>query len=245
MIHTILYKTTCSTINKFASMKNINSFLFCCTTAFLLLACGNGSKSKSDSSENNDNSAETICITAEENTVILLTHPTSCKIENTENGCLVTFKTEAGKQVFLLPCQYNLAAFDNQRANGSYQEIEFIPGNVFKRDTGFSMKGNVTVYDGKGITFLLPNYKLLSIVGIFLYDKKALDMSTVRIQHLKMKTISKEELHVLGINVALASSPDHIISHVYVPSSDPLSKAIDVKQAVTDKKIEDCKIVNF
>lgn len=70
-------------------------------------------------------------------------------------------------------------------------------------------------------------------------------MSTVRIQHLKMKTISKEELHVLGINVALASSPDHIISHVYVPSSDPLSKAIDVKQAVTDKKIEDCKIVNF
>lgn len=233
-------------------MKKIFIILsLCCATVLFMTSCGGGSKSGSsegtteEASESSESKVDALCVTADENTVVLLTHPNSCTVENTDKGCLVTFKTKAGKQAFLMPCQYRLDEYDNCRANGSYEELKFIPGEPFKRDTGFSTKGCVRPFEGRGITFQLPNGKLLSFVAINFYEKDYVENATIRVRHLDLKLLSKQLMKVLNVNVSLALTPHQIIMPIYRPSSEQLSTPTDVQKLVSDGKIESCKLYNF
>lgn len=228
-------------------MKKFFVFL-CCAVLLLLTACG-GSKSESGSSSGLfGGSSEPVCVTASENTVVLLTNPTSCNVENTDKGCLITFKTKVGKQAFLVPYQYDLDYYKERylTANGSFEELQLNPGQLFKKDTGFSMKGNVRPYDGAGITLRLPNDKMLTFVAVYLYDEEALGMATVRVRHLPLILTNKEKLPIINVNVTLASSPDEVVSPIYIPlANDELSTPTDITLLVNEGKIKGCKLFNF
>ena len=229
-------------------MKKIFTILCLCSAViFLLSACG-GSKSKSGSSSLFGGSSEPVCITANENTVLLLTSSTTCDVENTDKGCLITFKTKVGKQSFLIPVQYDLDHYKERylTANGTFEELQLNAGQLFKKDDGFYMKGNVRPYDGAGMTFRLPNDKMLTIVAPFLYDKKMLDVATVRVRHLPLILTNKKELPIINVNVALASDPDAIISPIFLPlGKEELSTPADVEQLVNDGTIEGARIIHF
>ena len=101
-------------------------------------------------------------------------------------------------------------------------------------------------YDGAGMTFRLPNDKMLTIVAPFLYDKKMLDVAIVRVRHLPLILTNKKELPVINVNVALASDPDAIISPIFLPlGKEELSTPADVEQLVNDGTIEGARIIHF
>lgn len=233
-------------------MKKIFTILsLCCATVLFMASCGSGSKSGSDSSSSDssrasDVSSDVPCVTAQENTVILLTHAGKCEVENTDKGCLVTFKTQVGKQAFLIPYQYKLDYYNSYTANGSFEKLPFIPGSVFRQDTGFHMKGNVRPYEGKGMLFRLPNKKMLAFVAVYGYDEDAVEAATVKVRHLKMLLTSKEELPIINVNVTLALSPEQVILPIYPTADDSqLSTPVDIEDLVNDGKIKGCKLFHF
>ena len=173
----------------------------CCATVIFMTSCGGGSKSGSseEKTESSEKISDAVCVTAKENTVVLLTHPSRCEVENTDKGCVITFKTKEGKQAFLIPYQYNLDYYKERyfTANGSYEELQINAGQLFKKDTGFYMKGNVRPYEGAGMTFRLANDKMLTFVAVYLYDKDAVDHCSVKVRHLPMMLTNKQELPIM------------------------------------------------
>lgn len=233
-------------------MKKIFTILcLCCATVLFMTSCGGGSKSGSseEKTESSKKISDAVCVTAEENTVVLLTHPSSCKVENTDQGCLVTFKTKAGKQAFLIPYKVNLNYYDGYTVNGGYERLSFVPGNAFKKVPGFHTDGKVRPYDGKGIAFKLPNGKRLAFVGVYLYDKDDIDHVYTKGLLLNMPILSAEgkteKLTILSANLTLALGLDEILTPTYLTESDQLAVPTDIQKLVADEKIEDCRVFNF
>ena len=215
-----------------------------------MTSCGGGSKSGSseEKTESSEKISDAVCVTAKENTVVLLTHPSRCEVENTDKGCVITFKTKEGKQAFLIPYQYNLDYYKERyfTANGSYEELQINAGQLFKKDTGFYMKGNVRPYEGAGMTFRLANDKMLTFVAVYLYDKDAVDHCSVKVRHLPMMLTNKQELPIINVNVTLALTPDEIVSPIFLPlDKAELSTPTDIEQLVKDGTIEGARIFHF
>lgn len=222
----------------------------CCATVLLMTSCGGGSKSgaSEEKTESSEKISGAVCVTAKENTVVLLTHPSSCEVENTDKGCMITFKTKEGKQAFLIPYQYNLDYYKERyfTANGSHEELQINAGQLFKKDTGFYMKGNVRPYEGAGMTFRLPNDKMLTFVAVYFYDKDAVDHCSVTVRHLPMLLTNKQELPIINVNVTLAIEPDQVVSPIFIPlDSTELSTPTDIEQLVNDGTIEGARIFHF